>query len=487
MVTLTQLCNVDLVVHTVAEHGASIGLKLLRTGALIHSSFSAEHLCNVAQAAARPTEESSQTGVAKESSSAEMKLLAMQQDCADEVLARLLPHTCASSLLPVAASRNFLTTSALLIERGGSLQHVEVRRGCRRGLVDIAARAACLDGDWRLVIWLLGSGATTQAPKGLLYLALKQGRVALARDLVRLGVRPGTKELAGLLFDVCTHGATEAVAFLIEELGVSGNVRSTHNEESCTDRALAYRCWETAEWLVAEKGVLPAKLDAAVSHLFDAAGDPRAARVFRAMHAVGCIGMMDLLEASSQRGDIRLCRGLLSAVPGSKEQAVTARSVTQADMQSLASTALLEMPRQATPLATCILPKAVSAAPGISPRQQAHRQQQQHQVQIQGQQQRQTPRHQQQRNWKNDGRRSGIVTEMRPQRVGSSVTHPRQLPKRCNKANTRCQPLATNRGGLARKSAVEALGLLLPESAGQEVEQTVHRAGYGRPGWLTCR
>lgn len=230
MVSFTELCNADLVVHTVAKHGASIGLKLLRTGALAHGSFSAEHLCNVAQAAVRPTAKGpSQTEEAIESSWAELKLLGMPQDSADEVLAQLLPLARAASLLPVAASRNFLATSALLVEQGGDLHHVEVRRGRRRGLVDMAARAACLDGDWRLVLWLLGSGAKTEAPKGLLYLCLRQGKVALARELVRLGVRPDTNGLASLLCDVRTHGATEAAAFLIEELGVSANAQTMCN------------------------------------------------------------------------------------------------------------------------------------------------------------------------------------------------------------------------------------------------------------------
>lgn len=228
MVSFRELCNADLVVHTVAKHGASIGLKLLRTGALAHSSFSAEHLCNVALAAVRPiTNRPSQTEAIK-SSWAELKLLQMPQDCADEVLAQFLPLACAASLLPVAASRNFLASVALLVEQGGDLHHVEVRRGRRRGLVDIAARAACSDGDWRLVIWLLGSGAKTEAPEGLLYLCLRQGKVALARELVRLGVRPDANGLASLLSD-CSHGATEAAAFLIEELGVSANAQTMRN------------------------------------------------------------------------------------------------------------------------------------------------------------------------------------------------------------------------------------------------------------------
>jgi len=494
MVSFTELCSVHLVVHTVAEHGASIGLKLLRTGAFARGSFSAEHLCNVAQAAVRPTKGPSQTEEATESSWAELKLLGMPQDCADEVLAQLLPRACAASLLPVAASRNFLATSALLVEQGGNPHHVEVRRGRRRGLVDIAARAACLDGDWRLVLWLLGSGVKTETPEGLLYLCLKQGKVALARELVQLGVRPDTNGLATLLCDVCTHGATQAAAFLIEELGVSAKAQTMRNGDSCTDCALAYRCWETAEWLVAEKGGVPAKLDAAIGHLFDAEGDPRAVRVFRAMHASGCLSLRDLLEASSQRGDIRLCRGLLT-VPGSTQQVATACTTMQADTPAVAAATAAHMtPRRGAPVARCILPMAAGVAPGMSPRPRVgpshgQQQQQQHQrrMQQQKQPQRQTPRHHQHQDRKHAGRHSGTVAGACPRCAGSSVPFPRQLQTGWSKANARCPPVATNRGGLAQKSAAQALGLLLPEGARKQVEQPMHHAGYGQPGWLTCR
>mmetsp|Transcript_90143 Transcript_90143/g.179322 ORF Transcript_90143/g.179322 Transcript_90143/m.179322 type:complete len:500 (+) Transcript_90143:83-1582(+) len=499
MVSFTDLCSVDLVVHIVAEHGASIGLKLLRTGALTRGSFSAEHLCNMAQAAARPTKGPFQMEQAAQSSWAELRLLGMPQDCADEVLAQLLPWTCAASLLPVAASRNFFSTSALLVERGGDLHHVEVRHGRRRGLVDIAARAACLDGDWRLVLWLLGSGAKAETPQGLLYLSLRHGKVALARELVRLGVRSDTSGLDSLLCDVCMHGATEAAAFLIEELGVSVNAQTTRNGDKCTDCALAYQSWETAEWLVAKKGGVPAKLDAAIGHLFDAAGDPRAVRVFRAMHASGCLSLRDLLEASSQRGDIRLCRDLLT-VPGTVQQAALACATMHAGTPMVgAAIAAQATPRRTSTVARCILPTAVGVTPGMSPRlragpshgpQQQQQQQQhrhRHRQQQRQQPQRPTPRHHQRQDRKHAGRRSGTVAGTCPQRVGSSVTHPWQLQKGCNQASTRCPPVATNRGGLAQKSAAEALGLLLPEGAGQEVEQPTYRAGYGRPGCLTCR
>lgn len=476
MVNFTELCSVDLVVHSVAEYGASVGLKLLRTGVLARGSFSAELLCNVAQAAARPNN-GPQMQEATESSWAELKLLGMQQDCADEVLAKLLPRTSAVSLLPVAASRNFLATSALLLEQGGNLHHVEVRRGRKRGLVDIAARAASLDGDWRLVLWLLGSGAKTEAAQGLLYLSLRQSSVALARELVRLGVRPDTDGLASLLCDVCTHGSTEAAAFLIEELGVSGNAQ-TMRGDSCTDCALAYGCWETAEWLVAKKGGVPNKLDAAIGHLFHAAGDPTAVRVFRALHASGCLSLRDVLEASSQRGDIRLCRDLLTGtrVPGATEQAALPLSCSRAD----APVAHMA-PRRTAPVVRCRVPPAEGVAPGMSPRPWAGapcgQQQQQRLRQQQRHPQRQTPRRHQQQDRKHAG----------CQRVGSSMPHPRQLQKGCSKASAWCPPVATNRGGLAQKSATEALGLLLPEGAGQKVEQPACYARYGRPGWLTCR
>uniref|UniRef100_A0A7S4Q277 Uncharacterized protein n=1 Tax=Alexandrium monilatum TaxID=311494 RepID=A0A7S4Q277_9DINO len=310
MVGLATVCGVDLIARHLIEYGASVGFKLLRAGAL--SGFSSQEIYDTAIVGVRstvPPVPSQASGL----SWAEAKMLTLERDSADEVLVRLLPGANPDVLLSAAAARNFGTTCALLAERGADIHFVEVRRGRRRGLVDMAARAAGLDGDWRLVAWLLRCGARPEAPTGVIFSPLRRGEISLARQLVQLGVRPCKSGLVSLLCDVCAHGATEAAAMLIDELDVPVNALNARDGDSCTDRALAWHCWDTAEWLVVAKGGIPAKPDSALGHLLDASGDPVAARVLGVMRAKGLLGTHSLLEAAVQRGDLALVEELLAA------------------------------------------------------------------------------------------------------------------------------------------------------------------------------
>uniref|UniRef100_A0A7S4Q379 Uncharacterized protein n=1 Tax=Alexandrium monilatum TaxID=311494 RepID=A0A7S4Q379_9DINO len=312
MVGLATVCGVDLIARHLIEYGASVGFKLLRAGAL--SGFSSQEIYDTAIVGVRstvPPVPSQASGL----SWAEAKMLTLERDSADEVLVRLLPGANPDVLLSAAAARNFGTTCALLAERGADIHFVEVRRGRRRGLVDMAARAAGLDGDWRLVAWLLRCGARPEAPTGVIFSPLRRGEISLARQLVQLGVRPCKSGLVSLLCDVCAHGATEAAAMLIDELDVPVNALNARDGDSCTDRALAWHCWDTAEWLVVAKGGIPAKPDSALGHLLDASGDPVAARVLGVMRAKGLLGTHSLLEAAVQRGDLALVEELLAASP----------------------------------------------------------------------------------------------------------------------------------------------------------------------------
>mmetsp|Transcript_80865 Transcript_80865/g.251080 ORF Transcript_80865/g.251080 Transcript_80865/m.251080 type:complete len:329 (-) Transcript_80865:279-1265(-) len=185
----------------------------------------------------------------------------------------------------------------------------------------MAARAAALDGDWRLVLKLLRLGARPEAPQGVLLTPLRRDDVALARKLLGLGVMPDAGGLASLLCDACSHGATQSAALLVDELGVAANVRNERDGDSGTDRALAWHCWATAEWLVVERGGLPAKPEAALGHLLDAADEPGAARVLAALRSRGSLSHQELLQAAVQRGNLRLCEELLAAMPAGALQA----------------------------------------------------------------------------------------------------------------------------------------------------------------------
>ena len=195
------------------------------------------------------------------------------------------------------------------------LHAVEVRRGRRRGVVDMAAHRATLDGDWRLVLELLRRGARPEAPQGVLFSPLRRSDVDLARELMRLGAVPDQGGLASMLCDVCSHGTTAAAAFLIDECHLDVNTRNERDGDTCTDRALAWHCWGTAEWLISSKGGRPAKVGASLHHLLDAADSKVARRVLDALRARGIIGSAELLTAAVQRGDVALCSELLSTWP----------------------------------------------------------------------------------------------------------------------------------------------------------------------------
>mmetsp|Transcript_1920 Transcript_1920/g.4232 ORF Transcript_1920/g.4232 Transcript_1920/m.4232 type:complete len:450 (+) Transcript_1920:46-1395(+) len=310
MVCLVDVCGVDLIVRHFVDCGASVGLKLLRAKAL---NGPAEDIttasCAFRSAVASCTHHSAAHG--DSACWAEQQLLGLERDSPDEVLVRLLPMASATKLLGVAVARNFPVTSALLVERGADVHIIEVRRGRRRSLVDMAARAAGLDGDWRLVRWLLRNGARPEAPQSVIFTPLRLGDIALARELVHLGVQCSKSGWVSLLCDVCSHGATEAAEMLIDELGVPVNAQNECDGDSCLDRALAWHCWDTAEWLVMCKGGSPTKPGFALGHLLDSAGEAGAARVLGALRAKGLLSVDSLLEAAVQRGDASLCEELV--------------------------------------------------------------------------------------------------------------------------------------------------------------------------------
>lgn len=301
MVHLADVCGMDCVALGLFQCSASVGLKLLRAGVL--PGHRAEQICALAAAGAVPPAEPP----APEGMDAVELLPA--QDAADEVLVRLLPWAAPTRLLCAAATRNLFATSMMLVERNADLHHVEARHGRRRGLVDLAARAASIDGDWRLVLWLLEAGARPESPQAVLLAPLRRGNVSLARQLLGAGASVDDTGLASLLCDVCASGSTSAAAFLIDELHASVDTPGARDGLNCTDRAVAWRCWETAAWLIEQRGGLPSDPCAALASVLDpAATDPQAAAVLSALRARGAIGQGELMAAAVRRGR----RGLLA-------------------------------------------------------------------------------------------------------------------------------------------------------------------------------
>lgn len=301
MVHVVDVCAVDLIATYLFRYGASVGLKLLRAGAL--HGVTAADIYAAAAASADPL--SSQEDMRQH-------IATMEGDHADSIVALIPPVVDMGPLLRASAARNFHSTCLLLLDRGADLHQLEERRGRRRGLVDIAAHAAGLDEDWRLVISLLRRGAKPEAPQGVLFSPLRRNDVGLARKLLRVGVVVDRGGLAGLLCDVCAHGATSSAALLLDEVGVPVDALNNRDGDACTDRAIAWHCWPMAEWLVSRGGT-PAKPGNAVGHLLDAAGDPVAARVLEALLARGALLATAALAAAVQRGELRLVERLLAA------------------------------------------------------------------------------------------------------------------------------------------------------------------------------
>lgn len=333
--TLADVCSIDLIAVELFECGASVGFKLKRAGLLRH--VPADSICAAACLAF-----SLKRSEARPVSAAQMPMLYvldMCVDCPDEVLVALLPRgACLDSLLRAACVRNHFAIAQLLLERGGGVHQVEERRGQRSSVVDMARRGASVDGDWRLTLRLLRLGAKAEDVQGALFAPLRCGDLGLARALVGLGVVPGSEGLASLLCDVCGHGATASAAFLLDELRAPVNGRS-HRGDACTDRAIAWRCWDTAEWLISRAGV-PAKPHAALAGLLDvmASGAARAAsvggmggvgravlgavgatRTLKALRASGAVSAEDLLTVGVQRGDVALVEELLPG-PGLSQE-----------------------------------------------------------------------------------------------------------------------------------------------------------------------
>ncbi|CAE8591392.1 unnamed protein product, partial [Polarella glacialis] len=234
-------------------------------------------------------------------------------DNPDEVWASLLPLASPTSLISAAASRNFSATCSLLIDQKADLAHVDVQRGRRWGLVDLAARAANLDGDWRLVTQLLSRGCQAESPEAVLHLPLRRGDVALGRHLLDLGINVNAETLVRVLCDICAHGVTKSAALLIDTLQVPVNSTSERGE-TCTDFALAWHSWSTAEWLVTERGGAPANPSTALRVLLDSRGrDAEAERLFARLRALGAFEERDLLMAAACRGDLVLLGEVLAA------------------------------------------------------------------------------------------------------------------------------------------------------------------------------
>lgn len=321
MTSLTDVLAVNLVSGHIFQFSATVGLQLLRARAL-PSDVSANDVYDLAaRVETRLSASAGSEEVAK-------MMKNVQYDCADELLASgLLPILDPTTLLCISASRNFLATSRLLLERKADLHHVEVRRCRRRNIVDIAAHAASLDDDWRLVLSLLDGGAAPLWPHGVLFTPLRQGNVAMARRLLSSNVQCDAEGFRSLLCDMCSHGQLPAIALLLDEIGVPVNALNPRDGLTGTDRALAWHRWSTAEWLISERNGKPSKTEVALGSLLDAASDPCAGRVLNLLLDRKLLSIYDVLSAAVQRGDFNLCerliakmeRPLASPVPGRME------------------------------------------------------------------------------------------------------------------------------------------------------------------------
>jgi len=302
MAGLIDFLGIGPLFHRLAVCSPSAALKLRRVG---RSCMNSSQILEAARLGAQPSREApaSEAG-------AKLRLLAMDSDSPDEVLVALLPWVSTpTTLIAAAANRNFVQTCSLLYSLGADLGCVEMRRGRRWGLVDLAARAASFDNDWRLVLLLMQLGCRPESPGALLQAPLRRGDVELAKQLLR-SVEIHADSLVQLLCDVCAYGATNSAALLIDDVKVPVNARSQQGE-NCVDAALAWHCWETVDWLVSQRGGTPSNSCTALGDLLDARRDPHAACLFTKLRSIGCFPARDLLMAAACKGDKELLADVL--------------------------------------------------------------------------------------------------------------------------------------------------------------------------------
>lgn len=305
MVKLCDICADDFVAYLIFQFSPSAGIKLLRAR-LLSTNFTPEKICTLAAAA------SSSPKFLADTDAARKWLMTMQKDCTDELLVSgLLVSNCPTSLLCITAARNFLGASALLLERGADLHHTEVRRGRRRGLVDIAAHAGGLDDDWKLVLYLLKKGALPISPQGVLFTPLRQGNIDVARTFLNANVKCDKDGFSALLCDMCSHGQLPSIKLLLDEVGVPVNALNPRDGLTGTDRALAWHRWVTAEWLISQRQGMPSQKEMALGNLMDASDEACALRVLDLLLSRMFFNMHDVLSSVVQRGDLNLCQHLL--------------------------------------------------------------------------------------------------------------------------------------------------------------------------------
>jgi len=331
--TLSDVCNVETVASEILQCGVSIGFKLRRVGVL--HGIQDDELCAIAGHASKLQAGESEA-LAQGAVGAASLVSALESDMPDVVLRLAIAMRTGggenavgalNDMCWAAVGRNFFISASMLLERGADVQLVQVRRGRRRGLVDLAARGATNDDDWRLVKKLLCRGAQLFSPQGVLFAPLRRNDLPLVRELLALGVDPGSEGFVTLLCDVCSHNAMGAAALLIDELKVPVDARNSRDYSNCTDRAIAWHCWAIAEWLVRERGGSPTRIDTALYHLLDAASDPRVVRILTQLLASGAIGARSLMLEVTKRGDISLCDSLLAS------SLVTATSLNLDDLR----------------------------------------------------------------------------------------------------------------------------------------------------------
>jgi hypothetical protein len=325
MVNLSDVCADNLVAYHIFQFSASVGLKLLRAK-VISDSFTPQKICSLVALSAKAQIK------AADLESIRKWLYTVPNDCADELLASGLLHTNdPTSLLFITAARNFPVASALLLEHGADLNHKEERRSRQRGLVDIAANAASLDDDWKLVLFLLGQGASPVSPVGVLFTPLRQGNTALARRLLDAHVTCEADCFTSLLCDMCSHGQLPSVTLLIDEVGVPVNALNPRDGLTSTDRALAWHRWDTAEWLISKQNGMPTLKDVALGNLMDASNDPCAMRVLDLLLQRKLLDTHDVLTAAVHRGDFALCQYLLAKTKLQEDTSLTSHPVQLVD------------------------------------------------------------------------------------------------------------------------------------------------------------
>jgi len=153
------------------------------------------------------------------------------------------------------------------------------------------------------------------APQGVLFTPLRQNQIELAREFVALGVDVGEEGLAGVLCDTTSHGATGAALLLMDEMKVPIGALNARDHTNCTDRAIAWHRWETAEVLVMQRGGSPSKLSSALGHLLDSSSDQRVFRMLEALTAKGVFCSSTVMTQVIQRGDHALCEKLFFKSP----------------------------------------------------------------------------------------------------------------------------------------------------------------------------